>query len=92
MPKKKIKKKERCCLNDEPHHQCCCNCVNHFPDYSHPTTDGKPISHIRGYICHTELLGARSGWENHCCGCELYAGKDRYKLKLVYEKKSTSTL
>jgi hypothetical protein len=62
--------------------QCCCSCQFQLEDHSHPHTDGKSMTAIRGYICapspeewaygEVDRPIAMSGWPKHSCGCELY--------------------
>lgn len=56
----------------EEHGQCCCTCKWQYVDRSHPGTDGKPMSHTRGYICAEPFLGYHSDWWHHSVGCECY--------------------
>lgn len=49
----------------------CGNCIHLVPDYSHPITDGLPMSHQRGWICQAPGLGSSSGW-NPDGLCELH--------------------
>ena len=53
---------------------CCCNCAYHYPDHSHPMTDGVRCTHIRGWICGAPELGFSSGWGRHGF-CECHATK-----------------
>ena len=50
--------------------QCCCTCQFRLNDWSHPDTDGKRMSNLRGYICANPELGHYSGWGPHgLCEC-----------------------
>lgn len=56
--------------------QCCCTCAHHLKDFSHPETDGKPITNQRGWICaNPEVGGLRSGWGEHGL-CECHRERD----------------
>jgi hypothetical protein len=39
-----------CRLTDDEK-ECCCNCKHLAMALSHPMTDGKSLSHNRGYVC-----------------------------------------
>lgn len=72
VQKKRNFTKNRCAKHSPPFYQCCCECKNRLTDYSHPWTDGKKASKIRGYICHVPEYGfTHSGWCEHSIGCEL---------------------
>jgi hypothetical protein len=58
------------------HRQCCCACKNLKEDRSHPCTDGRTVSDVRGYICNPEEGVYFSGWDLHSYGCELFQKKD----------------
>jgi len=75
------KSKKVCCLKTKPFYQCCCKCEHLLKDTSHPTTDGKPISHQIGWICNAFAYEgiAHSGWTEHSVGCELYTEKKTLK-------------
>ena len=66
---------EKCYKKDPDIQQCCCICMSHRKDYSHPHTDGKAVTNVRGYICQTDSIGdsgPHSGWPKHSVGCELF--------------------
>jgi len=67
---------EICFKNDEG--ACCCNCKWHIRDYSHPDTNGKPISIQRGWICFAPEFDdcVFSEWSEHGL-CEMHEIKDR---------------
>lgn len=61
----------------------CKNCANLAEDHSHPITDGKSISALRGYVCLApefyEKNGMKivfSGWKLTGC-CECYEKRNR---------------
>jgi len=80
-----------CQLKVKPFMQCCCKCQHLLKDTSHPTTDGKPISHQRGWICAGFAYEglAHSGWTEHSCGCEMYNEKKKKTAKNMEEKFKT---
>ena len=69
---------EKCFKNEPPFNQCCCMCGYHFEDHSHPTTDGKQITEIKGYACccFEYKCIVFSGWPKHSMGCELFYEKE----------------
>lgn len=79
IAKKRLKKSNSCQLKVKPFKQCCCKCQYLLKDMSHPTTDGKAASHLRGYICAAFAYEgiAHSGWSKHSCGCEMYTEKKK---------------
>jgi len=81
MPAKK--QKSKCCLKTKPFYQCCCKCEHLLKDCSHPTTDGKPISHQIGWICNAFAYEgiAHSGWSEHSIGCEMYQRRETEEHK-----------
>lgn len=69
-------------MNDRatPHGDCCCNCKYLVADYSHPWTDGQPVTEQRGWIC-IGLLDegmAHSGWGEHGM-CELHDRREEQR-------------
>lgn len=72
MAKKQI---EIACQKEDWHGECCCTCRYRLNDYSHPHTDGKRVTHQRGYVCaNPEMGGVFSGWPEHGT-CEMWAAK-----------------
>lgn len=68
------KQNMECCLVEWK--GCCCQCRWRLTDYSHPSTNGKPMTEKRGYICiaFTQMEGmdmAHSEWPEHGM-CELF--------------------
>ena len=63
---------EKCYKDQEPHFQCCCICAHRMDNFSHPSTDGKSVLSLRGYICYPGEVGPFSGWSKHGIGCELF--------------------
>jgi len=54
---------------------CCCQCANHLRDHSHPSTNGGPVTHQRGWICYPPLATmAFSDWPAHGM-CEIFREK-----------------
>jgi len=85
-----VSRKEKCWMKRDNHpdyplkkEQCCCKCSFLIPDYSHPCTDGKSISHRRGWICTIDLdrPGGFSGWSHHSIGCEMFTCRRAKEIK-----------
>jgi len=59
--------------------ECCCKCKNHWPMFSHPCTDGKPMNEKRGWAC--VVMGrVFPDWPEHSVGCELFDNAQVVKL------------
>lgn len=53
---------------------CCCTCVHHHEDHSHPVTNGRSCTEVRGWICASPEDGWASGWGEHGgCACHMTA-------------------
>lgn len=59
--------------------QCCCNCRSLKIDHSHPLTDGKPCSNLRGFICTADGDQCYSGWRPHGL-CEMWTPRVDVKV------------
>lgn len=46
---------------------CCCNCSNHVSVYSHPWVNDKPVSHLSGWICLLDGVGATLANKHGLC-------------------------
>lgn len=75
-----------CKLEEGPSYQCCCSCVSLVEDYSHPITDGKNVTNLRGYVCTSDGLHYSSGWPEHSKGCEMYTPRSKETLNTLIEK------
>ena len=62
---------------------CCCICQYHYPDHSHPWTDGMRIIHQRGWICGMPDCKNRmhSGWFEHGM-CEMFTEKEGVEMEM----------
>ena len=74
----------QCWKTQAPFFQCCCQCVFRVKDFSHPTSDGKPASRFKSYVCIGLLIedrfhvesGVHSEWPEHSCTCEMYQKRE----------------